>query len=136
MKKTVVLALMLAFVMPLAAQRHEGKHQEKKHKEITELVSDLSSSQKRKMDAISRESKEKVSALRAQQKAVRDSIAMFMNLEGDQSGELYPLFDREAELQTAISREMYSTKLRVDALLTKEQRGQLRAAFEKERKHK
>ncbi len=127
---------MCACVFPLAAQRTDGKRHEKKHQEITELVSDLSATQKRKIDAISRDSKVKMSALRTQQKAVRDSIAMFMNLEGDHSKELYPLFDREATLQTAISREMYSTKLSVDALLTKEQRTQLRATMDKERKRK
>ena len=50
------------------------------------------------------------------------SIILFLEREGDQSRTLYPLFDREARLQVAISREMYATKLRIDEVLTKEQR--------------
>ena len=126
MKKTIIIAAMVALALPLAAQRPGDKHHGKKHKEITELVSDLSATQKRKIDAVSRESKERVANLRSQQKAVRDSIGMFIDREGDQSRSLYPLFDREAQLQVAISREMYSTKIKVDALLTKEQKAELK----------
>ena len=126
MKKIFIIATVMALALPVAAQHPGGKHHDKKHKEITELVSDLSATQKRKIDAVSRQSKERVSALRDQQKAVRDSIGMFIDREGDQSRSLYPLFDREAQLQAAISREMYSTKVKVDALLTNEQRSELK----------
>lgn len=92
------------------------------HRDITKIVSDLSASQKKKLDAINEESKKTVDALRAQQKAVRDSIAMYIHREGDNSRILYPLFDREAQIQSSISREMYSTKIKIDAVLTAEQR--------------
>lgn len=92
------------------------------HRDITKIVSDLSASQKKKLDAINEESKKNVDALRAQQKAVRDSIAMYIHREGDNSRILYPLFDREAQIQSSISREMYSTKIKIDAVLTAEQR--------------
>lgn len=127
MKKTLILTLFVAVVLPLAAQQ-DKPHHEKKHKEITELVSDLSSSQKRKIESISKESKERVGALRSSQKAVRDSIAMFMDSDGDHSAVLFPLFEREAALQAAINREMYKGKLRVDEVLTKEQRAEVRNA--------
>lgn len=136
MKKTIIFALMLAFMLPLAAQHHEGKPREKKHRDVTELVGDLSGVQKKKIDAVSRESKERVDALRRQQKAVRDSIGMIMEREGDQREVLFPLFDREAALQASISREMYSTKVRIDALLTAEQRARLRSTLGAQRKRK
>ena len=116
-------------------RRHDGKKGER-HKEITEMVSDLSSQQRKRLDAITDASKEKVSALRIRQKAVRDSITMYMEREGDQSRILYPLFEREAQLQCAISREMYATKVKIDELLTPEQRRQVRDACRKpEAKH-
>lgn len=58
---------------------------------------------------------------------------MYMELEGDHSRELYPLFDREAQLQTAINREMYATKIRIDEVLTREQRQTLRNASRKDK---
>lgn len=133
MKKSIIVAAMIVLALPLAAQRHDDKHPGKKHRDVTELVSDLSASQKRKIDAVSRESKERVSVLRTRQKAVRDSIGMFMEREGDQSAALYPLFDREAQLQVSISREMYATKVKVDALLTKEQKAELKKALKDRR---
>lgn len=128
MKRYFILALLVAIAAPVVAQ-HDGRHPEKKHQaDITELVDDLSAPQKHKIDNISKESKERVETLRQQRQAVRDSIRLFMELEGDQSKALYPLFDREAQLQAAVSREMYSAKLRIDEVLTKEQRAAIRKA--------
>lgn len=133
MKKTLILALSLAAAIALPAQQphhHEGKGKHK-HPEITELVSDLSATQKRSLESITSESKERVSKLRAQQRAVRDSISMYMDREGDQSKLLHPLFDRDASLQSLISREMYATKVRIDEVLTPAQRQQLKSTAAK-----
>ena len=125
MKRYLLIAFTLLLAMPMAAQTGHMKH---KRPEVTEVVNDLSAPQKRKIEAVSRESRERTEALRRQQRAVRDSINRYMDLEGDQSQTLYPLFDREAALQAAVSREMYTTKLRIDAILTADQRATLRAA--------
>ncbi len=133
MKIHIVLTIMLAASLPLMAQ-HEGKRPDKKNRpEISEVVGDLSAKQKHKVDNITKESKERVDALRKQQHAVRDSIDMFMEREGDQSKVLFPLFDREAQLRAAVSREMYTTKTRIDEVLTKEQRECLRKACGKDK---
>lgn len=118
--KPILIAVAAIFVFtPSMAQRPKDGGG---HRDITNIVSDLSASQKKKLDAINEESKKTVDALRAQQKAVRDSIAMYIHREGDNSRILYPLFDREAQIQSSISREMYSTKIKIDAVLTAEQR--------------
>lgn len=132
MKKITLIFLLVLFALPLLAQ-HEGDRQHRKHRDVTEIVQDLNAVQKRKVENISNESRERVVALRKHQRAVHDSIVMFMEREGDQSQVLYPLFEREAKLQTAINREMYATKLRIDEVLKPEQREALRAAS---RKHK
>ena len=128
MKKFLPLALALFLAFSLSAQRQDGQRNDQQRPDITELVSNLSSSQKRKIESISKESKEKVNALRASQKAVRDSIAMYMDRDGDQSAALHPLFEREATLQAAINREMYKGKIQIDQVLTKEQRTEVRNA--------
>ena len=127
MKHHFAFLLLLLVAMPVVAQQRDGRHPGKKHQaDITELVSDLSAPQKRKIEAVSKESKERVEALRVSQRSVRDSIRMYMDLEGDQSRYLHPLFDREAQLQAAVSREMYAAKLRIDKILTPDQRAALR----------
>lgn len=130
MKRIVLLAVLCAVALPLSAQ-HERPH--KKQREVTELVQDLNAVQKRKIESISKDSRERVDALRRQQRAVHDSIVMYMEREGDQSAALYPLFDREAKLQVAVSREMYTTKLRIDEVLKPEQREALRSACRKDK---
>lgn len=133
MKKIVIITLLFVTALPAIAQR-EGKRGERRHRDITEMVSDLSASQKRKIDAIGKESKERVGAMRQQQKQVRDSIAMYMDRDGDQSRALYPLFEREANIQVSINREMYTTKRRIDEVLTVSQRDELRQAMKKRKK--
>ncbi|MBR4738448.1 MAG: hypothetical protein IK058_00425 [Bacteroidales bacterium] len=134
MKKTIVLTLLVALTLPVLAQHDGHRHGKQRRADITELVSDLSAPQKRKIETVNKESRERVDALRASQRAVRDSIALFMDREGDQSRQLYPLFDREAKLQAAVSREMYATKRRIDEILTPAQRRELRAALAAKRK--
>ena len=133
MKKILPLILALVVVTPLVAQHDVHSPEKKPRHDISEVVKDLSVIQKRKVDNISRDSKERVDVLRHQQQAVHDSIGMYMNLEGDHSKELYPLFEREAQLQVAVNREMYATKLRIDEVLKPEQRQALRNASRKDR---
>ena len=126
MNKTLVIILMLVMAVPATAQ--DRQQRKGCHREIAEMVGDLSQGQKKKLDAITDASRKRVEALRAQQKAVRDSITRYMNMEGDQSRVLFPLFDREAQLSRDISREMYTTKVRIDEVLTPQQRQQVREA--------
>ena len=130
-----LLALsLLAFSLPAFAQ-HDDSHQRppKKQPEVADVVKDLSVTQKRKVEAISKESRERVGELRRQQKAVRDSIDRFLAMDGDQSATLYPLFDREARLRVAVNRAMYVAKLGIDEVLTPLQRQTLRQAGKKEK---
>ena len=128
-KHILIMAIIIATLVPATAQR--GRTKNDTPRDISSMVSDLSVSQKKKLDAINDESKVRIETLRTRQKAVRDSIAMYIHRDGDQSRVLYPLFDREAQIQSSISREMYSTKLKIDAVLTPEQRRQVREAYHK-----
>lgn len=142
MKKILSIAIVAAVAFQCSlcfAQRPQREGHDRHHEQrpdITELVSDLSSSQKSKLETITAESKKRVESLRKQQKALRDSIGSLMDREGDQSKALFPLFDREAKLQAEISREMYTTKVRIDQILSADQRKELNASCKKHKKHK
>lgn len=130
MKKNITIVLLLAaFSIPAMAQRPAGKHNGNKRPEVAELVGDLNATQKNKIETITNDSRKRMETLRARQKAVRDSIDMFMDREGDQSTVLYPLFERDAALRVAVSREMYSTKVAIDKVLSADQRRVLKAAL-------
>ena len=136
MKKVLFLTLTLALGLSLSAQRQGGQRHKDQRPDITQLVSNLTDSQKNKLETVTSESRQRVDKLRARQQAVRDSIALYMDREGDQTKFLYPLFDREAKLQVEISREMYATKVRIDKVLTKEQREEFHKASKQHRKKK
>ena len=134
MKKFLPLALALFLAFSLSAQRQDGQRNDQQRPDITELVSNLTDDQKSQLEAITNDSRQRVEKLRAQQKAVRDSINLYMDREGDQSKYLNPLFDREAKIQAEISREMYASKVRIDKVLTKEQRAEFQKASKQHRK--
>ncbi len=143
MKKILTIAAIGLFALQcsfcLAQRPHrEGPHGHgpEKHPEITEIISDLTSAQKSKLEVISNESKKRIEELRKEQKAVCEKISQLMDMEGDHSKELNPLFDREARLQAEISREMYATKVRFDQVLTKEQRKELKDSRKKHKMRK
>lgn len=129
MKMKKIITMMLAVGCMLTAAQAQRPHREGPRPEprpdITEMVSDLTASQKSKLETIAKESKERLEKLHKQKRAVRDSIEMYMEKEGDHSKELYPLFDREEKLNTLIQREMYATKMRFDQVLTADQRKEL-----------
>ena len=133
MKKILFLTLTLFLGFAVLAQKPADHRREGKRPDITKLVSNLTEKQKSKLDAITNDSRQRIDKLRARKRAVRDSIENFLKREGNQSKYLYPLFDREAKLQVEISREMYSTKVRIDEVLTKEQRAEFQKASKEQR---
>ena len=136
MKKILSLTLILFLGLQLSsvAAQSGAKHRKNgRRTDVPQLVSNLTDNQKSRLETLTTESRQRVDALRSQQKSVRDSIARYMALDGDQTKQLYPLFDREAKIQSDISREMYATKVRIDALLTPEQRQELQSALHKQR---
>ena len=138
MKHIVFLTLGFLLACSLSAQQpmHERQQPRECPQDITRLVDDLSSDQKRKIDNISKESQERVDHLRKQQEQVRDSIGSLMNLDEDRSKEIFPLFDREARLQSLISREMYITKTRINQVLKPDQRKHLSERLAKRHKER
>ena len=128
MKKILFLASTLLLGFTVSAQKPADHRREGKRPDITKLVSNLTDNQKGKLETITNDSRQRIEKLRARKKSVRDSIALYMDREGNQSKYLNPLFDREAKIQSEISREMYSTKVRIDEVLTKEQRAEFHKA--------
>lgn len=139
MKKLFVIAFLTLFALGAQAQQHRPHGKECREPRVEEMVSDLSPLQKRKLEALSKESREVVNRLRAQKHRVCDSIRLYHEKDGDQSKTLYRLYERDGMLQAEISKEMYRTRLRIDEILTPEQlktfRAKLKASFDEKKKH-
>lgn len=128
---TLLLTLVLAAT---AMGQHKNDHS-RHHKEtpkIEEMVSDLSAIQKKKLSTVMENSRKEVDRLQAELDKVRKQIHALTNRDGDNSDQLFPLFDREAALRAEISKEMYRTRLQIDEILTKEQLVEMRARLAKD----
>ena len=138
MQRLLIVVLLMALVSTTAMAQHKGKKDKPKEQfRIENIVSDLSTVQKRKLSTIYEESQATLEALRNRQKQVCDSIHQYMIQSGDFTAQLHPLFEREGQLQIAISKAMYATRLRIEEVLTAEQRALVHQYFkELKEKHK
>lgn len=135
MKNIIFVVMLVLLVSSAVAQRPSDKSKHKEHFRIENIVSDLSASQKKRLNTIYDEDHKAIEKLRNEQKTVRDSIQTYIEMSGDHTAQLNPLFDRESSLQAAISKQMYATRLRIEDVLTDEQNAQVRKYF-KEKKEK
>ncbi len=139
MKKHITFLLTLFLCSMLFAQQ-PGSHRDgskKSHCEppkIEEMVSDLSSIQKKRLETVMQNSHKQLDKLQAELSNVRKQIRALLKSEGDQSDKLFPLFEREGYLQTEISKEMYKCRVQIDNILTKDQLKEFKARCESNRR--
>ena len=133
MKKIAILLLTLVLGITAMGQHKNGhsRHHNETPK-IEEMVSDLSAIQKKKLNTVMENSRKEVDRLQAELDKVRKQIKSLINKDGDNSDQLFPLFDREGALRAEISKEMYRTRQQIDDILTKEQLAEMRACLAKD----
>ena len=122
---TLLLALLLGATVMGQQSHPNGRHHHKPPK-IEEMVNDLSAIQKKRLNTVMENSRKEVDRLQAELDKVRKQIHTLTNQDGDNSSQLFPLFEREGELRAQISKEMYRTRLQIDEILTKEQLSAMR----------
>ena len=133
MKKiaTLMLTIVLGFtVMGQQKPCHTPRHKELP--KVEELVNNLSAIQKKRLNTVMENSRKEVDRLQAELDKVRKQIHTLTNKEGDNSEQLFPLFEREGVLRAEIAKEMYRTRLQIDEILTKEQLAEMRARLQKD----
>jgi Spy/CpxP family protein refolding chaperone len=137
MKRSITLLLAILMGTMLMAQPPEGS-QHKKHRrpeppKVEEMVSNLSSLQKKRLEGISENCKKQTTKLQKELDETRTQIRNLMMQDGDQSDKLFPLIDRESSLQAQIAKEMYRTRVQIDQVLTEEQLTEFRARCKADR---
>ena len=136
MKRIILTAIAICIAVAAAAQpvQKQPKPGDKKGPmKIEEFISDLSKTQKSKIDIITKRTAKNVDNYRQQLKAVRDSIRSYMDSPDDKSSILFPLYEREGRLQAEISKEYYRSKVEIDNVLTPEQYRTLKEKMSKNR---
>ena len=133
MKRIATLLLTLSLVVTvMGQQRPEHPRSHKEPPKIEEMVNNLSAIQKKRLNTVMENSRKEVDRLQAELDKVRKQIHALTNKEGDNSDQLFPLFDREGDLRAEIAKEMYRTRLQIDEILTKEQLAEMRARLKKD----
>lgn len=136
MKKVLALSLLTLFSFTLFAQpaKHMGGPRHKDdYANVEKLVSNLTSSQKKRIESITDKAKKDVNKLRSELESLRGQIGELHAKEGDQSSALFPLYDREGQLMSQISKEMYKCRVQIDEVLNPEQIKEMRESLEVER---
>lgn len=126
-----LLLATLALMMAATAVAQPGTHhpmdkEPGKEAKITDLVSNLTPDQKKSIDLITQRSSTTIKYLRQQLHAVRDSVRIYLEMPGNQSKKIFPLFEQEGMLQTELSKAYYRTRQEIDEVLTPEQHNELR----------
>lgn len=118
MKQLLTIAILCLISLPALAQR---QHPEGNPQPVQEMISSLSAKQKRQLEAIDNERRAQLDAIRKELKGVRDSVHMYIDLYGDYSKQMNRLLERESALQLKMNKILYSTKVRIDKIITPEQ---------------
>lgn len=131
MKRHLLFLLLAVCTLAVSAQPKSPRPQKEPphHEEgrIEKILTDLTATQKTRIDLVTREASRKVEKLRKELSNVRDSIRVYMDSPKDNSGKLFPLFELEGKLQAEISKEYYRAKTAVDKVLTPDQYRRLSA---------
>ena len=114
--------------VPEMVHRHHGHP-------IEEIVKDLSHEQKEQLRQIMSDSHDYIDSLRTLQDHIRDSINAINDQYGDHSSLIFPLYEREAELQVAINQAFYQNKIHLDSVLTEEQFTTFTTQMKERRRH-
>lgn len=132
MKQFIITAILVCMATGAIAQPGQRATKEN-NVEISDFISDLSKTQKSKIDLVTKRTAKIVENYRQQLEAVRDSIRSYMDTPDDHSSILFPLYEREGRLQAEISKEYYRSKVAIDKLLTPEQYRVLKDKMAKKR---
>lgn len=140
MKHTTAFLFALLLGLTLMAQPPEGKHRTHHRRpeppKVEQMVSNLSAIQKKRLETISDECKQDMDKLEKELNTVRYKIRALMESDGDQTEKLFPLIDREAQLQAQMAKTMYRVRQQIDRVLTDEQLAEFRARCKADRDKK
>ena len=103
------------------AQGKTGSGCENPAERVAQCVKDLSSKQKRRINEISARYNKELRATKAEVKSVRDDIQVLMADKADNTEKIFPLMEREANLNLKLNKTMYRMKVELDAVLTNDQ---------------
>lgn len=140
MKHLALILITTLMAFTLTAQPPEGEPHKRHHRpqppKVEQMVSNLSAVQKKRLEAITNDCQQETEKLEKELNTVRQKIRSLMDQPGDQSDKLFPLIDRESQLQAQMAKTMYRVRQQIDRVLTDEQLTEFRSRLKADRKHR
>lgn len=140
MKHLALILITTLMAFTLTAQPPEGEPHKRHHRQqppkVEQMVSNLSAVQKKRLEAITNDCQQETDKLEKELNTVRQKIRSLMDQPGDQSDKLFPLIDRESQLQAQMAKTMYRVRQQIDRVLTDEQLTEFRSRLKADRKHR
>ena len=103
--------------------------------QVETVLTNLTDNQREALHKLSKENKEYMEKHRSDTEKLRNSIELLLAKDGDNSEILFPLIEMKAELEAEKEKNLYRVKLKIDSILTAEQRAEMEA-YEKKMKEK
>ena len=128
--KTKILIFALAISSIIVASntllaQHGPKHNFKwlpREVIVKKILDDLSTDQRNTLVQMSKENRERMDKYRKELKSLNDSIMMLRKKDGNNSEILFPLVDRLYKLEAEKDKSLYLYELKIDSILTAEQK--------------
>ena len=103
--------------------------------QIETMLTNLTDSQREALHKLAKENREYMEKHRRDVNKLQSSIELLLAKDGDNSEILFPLIEMKAELEAEKEKNLYRAKLKIDSILTAEQREKMKS-YEKKMKEK
>ena len=139
MKRNFLVLVGICFLFLFAGQANAQKEEYNKamryrympyEKQVEEVLTNLTDNQRKMLHKLSKENKEYMDKYRKDRDQLEKTIKSLLEMKGDVSETLYPLIDMKARLEAEKEKNLYKMKLKIDEILTPEQRIEMEKYYE------
>ena len=139
MKRNFLILVGICFLFLFAGQANAQKEEYNKamryrympyEKQVEEVLTNLTDNQRKMLHKLSKENKEYMDKYRKDRDQLEKTIKSLLEMKEDVSEALFPLIDMKARLEAEKEKNLYKMKLKIDEILTPEQRIEMEKYYE------
>lgn len=139
MKRNFLILVGICFLFLFAGQANAQKKEYNKamryrympyEKQVEEVLTNLTDNQRKMLHKLSKENKEYMDKYRKDRDQLKKTIKSLLEMKEDVSEALFPLIDMKARLEAEKEKNLYKMKLKIDEILTPEQRIEMEKYYE------
>lgn len=134
MKRNILIIAGICCMFLFGGQVNAQKEEYKKamryrfepyEKQVEVVLTNLTDNQREALHKLSKENRDYMEKHRRNVEKLQNSIGLLLAKDGDNSEILFPIIEMKAELEAEKEKNLYRMKLRIDSILTAEQRAEM-----------